>query len=201
MNASQNMMVMVAAALAWLPLGGWAQTAAETKAGWEAKGPFVRVLRGEDGSRTEFTREPNNRVLTKRTFSKAGNLEVRTEYRMDENGNPRSCKIYDGKNNELFKVRYGYDRQTGLLMEEQMFDSRVRHINPDNGEEMPVRRFIYTYDANGQRSKPVAIVLTPGKMAEDVFGAPSALPSNHPFAEEMKTANPKARPLRGGTNR
>jgi hypothetical protein len=196
MRLAQSILPLLAAGVAFFPLVAGAQTAADTKAGWEANGPFVRVLRGEDGSRTEFRREPNNRVLTKRTFSAGGSLVALTEYRMDERGNPRSCKIYDGKNNELFKVRYGYDRNTGKLMEEQMFDSRVRHLNPENGEEMPVRRFIYTYDANGQRSKPIAIVLIGKKTPEeDIHAGPSAIEGD-PFADQ-KTTNPRARPLRG----
>ena len=64
-----------------------------------------------------------------------------TVYRMDEQGNPRSCKIYDGQQQELYKVRYGYDKQWGRLVEEQMFDSRVKRIDPNTGEEMPVRQF------------------------------------------------------------
>ena len=44
-----------------------------------------------------------------------------------------------------------------------MFDSRVKNRDPDTGKEMPVRRFIYTYDAQGNRSKPISIVLKPGR--------------------------------------
>lgn len=197
MNLAQKFLWLMSAVLLLAGGRASAQTVADSK-GWESDGPFVRILRGEDGSRTEFKREPNNRALTKRTFSAGGSLLMRTEYRMDEHGNPRSCRIFDGQGNELFKVRYGYDRSSGQLMEEQMFDARVKNINPADNLEMPVRRFIYSYDANGQRSKPIAIVLTPGRTAEDVYGAPSALTVN-PFEKEMKkTANPAARPLRGG---
>jgi len=198
MNLAKNFFWLLTAAVVLASGQATGQTAADTSAGWESDGPFVRILRGEDGSRTEFKREPNNRALTKRTVTAAGSLLMRTEYRMDEHGNPRSCRIFDGQGNELFKVRYGYDRTSGLLMEEQMFDARVKNINPVDKQELPVRRFIYTYDANGQRSKPIAIVLVKGKYAEDVYGAASA-PNNHPFEKEMKkTANPASRPLRRG---
>jgi hypothetical protein len=101
---------------------------------------------------------------------------------MDGNGNTLSCKIYDGSKTELYKVRYGYRKSDGQLVEEQMFDSRVKRINPATGQEMPVRRFIYTYDANGKRSAPISITLTPGKRAEDLYkgAGPSALEAN-PF--------------------
>jgi hypothetical protein len=161
-------------------------------------GPNVRVMRHEDGSRTMFTRSPDNRTLTKKTYSAEGKLFMVTVYRMDANENPLSCKIYDGQKQELFKVSYGYHKDTGLLVEERMFDSRAQRLSP-NGDPMPVRRFMYTYDAQGKRSAPISITLTPGRTAEDVYGAepvPSALESN-PFKEpsEKQPANPNARPL------
>jgi hypothetical protein len=159
-------------------------------------GPNVRVMRHEDGSRTMFTRSPDNRTLTKKTYSAEGRLFLVTVYRMDANGNPRGCKILDGKNQELFKVSYGYHRETGLLVEERMFDSRAVRRDPVTQQEMPVRRFIYTYDAQGRRSAPTSITLTPGRTAEEVYGAtPSALERN-PFQEPgiRQPINPNARP-------
>ena len=143
-------------------------------------GPNVRVMRHDDGSRTVFTRSPDNRTLTKKTFRGTGALSMVTIYRMDTHGNTLTCKIYDGQKNELFKSRYGYHKVTGQLVEEQMFDARVKRIDPNTGQEMPVRRFIYTYDAFGKRNKPIAITLTPGKTAEEIYGAPSA-PESNPF--------------------
>lgn len=197
MRKTWRFLFAAAAVFSLAVAGAKAQHVEDLRVGEEVDGPHVRVLRGEDGSRTVFKRTPDNRTLTKRMFSAQGSLVLITIYRMDTQGNPRSCKIYDGKNTELFKVRYGYDRDTGQLMEEQMFDSRVRHLNPGDGSEMPVRRFIYTYDANGQRSKPVAIVLTPGRTADELYGAPSALESN-PFDSPPKApVNPHARPVGG----
>ncbi|WP_411827605.1 hypothetical protein [Luteolibacter sp. AS25] len=143
-------------------------------------GPNVRVTKHDDGSRTIFKRSPDNRTLTKKTFTANGVPFLLTVYRMDEHGNPMNCKIYDGQKNEMYKSRYGYRKQDGLLVEEQMFDSRVKRIDPNTGDEMPVRRFIYTYDALGNRSAPISITLTPGATAEDVYGGPSALEVN-PF--------------------
>ena len=151
------------------------------EAGFDAiDGPNVRVTRHDDGSRTVFTRSPDNRVLTKKTFTANGALFLVTIYRMDPHGNPMNCKIFDGKKNEMFKSRYGYRKSDGQLVEEQMFDSRVKRTDPNTGEEMPVRRFIYNYDALGNRSAPISITLTPGATAEEVYGGPSALDVN-PF--------------------
>lgn len=135
----------------------------------------VRVIRQEDGSRAVFTRSPDARTLTKKTYSESGSLILVTIYRMDTQGNPMNCKIYDSKKNEMFKSRYGYRKSDGQLVEEQMFDSQVKRIDPKTGQEMPVRRFIYTYDALGNRSAPISITLLPGKTAEEVYGKPTAL--------------------------
>lgn len=163
----------------------------------EVEGPFVRVMMNEDGSRTVFRKSPDNRTINKKTYSPNGTLTLLTVYRMDANGNPLSCRISDGQKQELFKVIYGYDKRNGRLVEERMFDSRVKRIDENTNKEMPVRRFIYTYDAQGNRSKPIAIVLRPGQKAEDVYGAnPSALLEN-PFDRPPQPANPRAKPVGG----
>jgi len=114
------------------------------------QGDNVRVMRREDGSRDVFRRSPDSRTLTKNTTSADGVITMVTIYRMDVNGNPTGCKIYDGQHNELYKSSYGYRKTDGQLVEERMFDSRVKRIDPNTGKEMPVRRFIYTYDAQGR---------------------------------------------------
>lgn len=146
---------------------------------------FVRVMRNQDGSTAIFRRTPDNEVLEKRTFTADSVLTMLTVYRIDKRGNPLSCKIYDGLKQELFKARYGYDKDTGRLVEEQLFDSRVKRLDPTGQFEMPVRRFLYTYDANGKQNKPISIVLRPGKTADEMYARPSALQEN-PFDEEKK---------------
>lgn len=159
-------------------------------------GPNVRVMRHEDGGRTVFSRSPDQRTLTKRTFGANRNLTMVTIYRMDANANPLSCKIYDGQRTELYKASYGYHRQTGQLIEERMFDARVKRIDPQTGRETPVRRFIYTYDEAGNRNHPIAINLLPGRTAEEVYNmAPSAL-ERDPFLDEGGQV-----PLPGGGGR
>lgn len=151
-------------------------------------GPNVRYMRHEDGSRAVFIRSPDNLRLTKKTYSANGVLTMLTTYTMDSAGNPRGCKIMDGKNNELFKVSYGYHRQTGLLVEELMFDSRVRYMK--NGKEIPVQRLCYIYDAEGKRSAPIVYNYRAGKTFEEVFGLKSSALEVNPFNE---TAPPASR--------
>ncbi|MGD7652814.1 MAG: hypothetical protein ACQCXQ_06345 [Verrucomicrobiales bacterium] len=150
----------------------------------EVEGPNVRVLRHQDGSRTRFTRTPDNRVLTKKKYSPNGILTMITIYRMDTNGNPIGCKIYDGRQQQcLFKVSYGYRRSDGQLVEERMFDARVKRTNPNNGKEQPVQRICYVYDGQGNRSAPIVFNLLPGKTFEQVFGVKSSALETNPFNE------------------
>jgi hypothetical protein len=157
-------------------------------------GPNVRVMKNEDGGQTIFSRSADKRTLTKKTF-KGGNLAMVATYRMDAHGNPMNCKIIDGQQNELFKVSYGYHRETGQLLEERMFDSRVKRINKDTGKEQPVQRLIYLYDAQGNRGQPIAINLLPGKKFQDVFGEKNTALDVNPFddGKAVKPANPNAR--------
>jgi len=164
-------------------------------------GPNVRVMRHEDGSRTLFTRAPDDRTLTKKKFSANGVLTMLTVYRMDANANPIGCKIFDGQNQLLFKVSYGYRKSDGLLVEERMFDARVTRRDKDTGKEMPVQRICYLYDAHGSRSAPIVYNLLPGKTMEQVFGVKSSALETNPFKEgggPATPANPNARPVGKG---
>ncbi len=158
-------------------------------------GPNVRVMRHEDGSRTMFTRAPDDRTLTKKKFSANGVLMMFTVYRMDANGNPIGCKIFDGQNQLLYKVSYGYRKADGLLVEERMFDARVIRRDKNSGKEMPVQRICYLYDAQGNRSAPIVYNLLPGKTFEEVFGTKSSALDRNPFKDPGGPANPAARPV------
>ncbi|MBC8126359.1 MAG: hypothetical protein H8M99_04325 [Gloeobacteraceae cyanobacterium ES-bin-144] len=146
-------------------------------------GPNARVMRHEDGSLTLFTRSPDNRTLTKKKYNSKRILTMITIYRMDANRNPINCTISDGQNNKMFKVSYGYRKTDGLLVEERMFDARTRRLNPANGEEMPVQRVCYLYDAQGNRSSPIVYNLLPGKTFEQVFGVKSSALESNPFKD------------------
>lgn len=168
--------------------------------GLDVKGPYASVKTNKDGSREYFSRTRDMRSITKQTKSADGTLRLTTVYRLSPQGNPLTCDIFDGKGTRLFKSRYGYDPKPGLtygkLVEEQMFDARVKRTD-DSGREIPVRRFLYTYDAQGNRNAPIAITIVPGKTAEEVYG-PSALefdPFDGTQPAPSEQANPRAKPL------
>ena len=150
--------------------------------GFEAEdSQFVRVVKNDDGSRSVFERSPDMRGgMKKQMFDANAVLISVTIYKTGQWKHLTSCKIYDGKGNELYKVAYGYDKATARLVQERMYDSTTEKL---------VRIFVYTYDDLGRRSKPFAIsyptnLRDPNK--EKALPAPSA-PEKDPFAE-----NPKA---------
>jgi hypothetical protein len=187
----------ILALAAALVASGLAQGNQQAKEHMEVEGPNVRVLRHEDGSQTRFTRTPDNRTLTKKKTNANGVLTMLTIYRMDELGNPKSCNIFDGRNTRLFKVSYGYRKSDGQLVEERMFDARTVRRDPNTGQEMPVQRICYVYDAQGNRSAPIVYNLLPGKTFEEVFGVKSSALETNPFKEDVPggTTNPNARPV------
>lgn len=170
--------------------------------GLEVQGPYSSLKRNKDGSYEEFSRTHDMRTITKKTKGPDHTLRLTTVYRLSVQGNPLTCDIFDGQGKRLFKSRYGYDPKPGLtfgkLVEEQMFDARVKRLNPKNGEEMPVRRFLYTYDAQGNRLAPISITTIPGKSADEVFG-PTSLDYD-PFdgqTPENTPVNPRSKPVGG----
>lgn len=156
-------------------------------------GPNVRVKRHEDGSKSVFTRSPDGKVVTKRTQNAAGRVTLVTIYRMDENGNPRACDIYDGRKTRLYKVAYGYETKYGQLVREQMYDCRVRRVWKNNpSEEMPVQVVEYLVNAEGRvAGKPVIRNYHEGNTFERDYGAATSAMDPKMFDE----------PVSGGTTK
>lgn len=143
---------------------------------WESKGPHVRIKRSDqDGSYVVFERTPDDQKLIKTTRDINDVIKMRALYYRNKKGFLTLGRIFDGQGNQLYRVRYGYDKTTGLLVAEDMFDERVKFHFPDkvdpkgNLVEMPVRRIYYFYDADGNQSKAIALVPNKGAKAEDVF--------------------------------
>ncbi len=129
----------------------------------------LRFITNEDGSRTEFHKMGDPRTLIKKTRSKDGVLQSVTVYTLNAGGDQVSAQIYDAKETLLYNVIYGYDKKTGQMVEEQIWDARVERISKDTGQKIPVRRFIYNYDAQGRQQRPVALTLIPGAVVEGSF--------------------------------
>jgi hypothetical protein len=164
-------------------------------------------MKNSDGSTTQFKRDLNNTTLEKSTFIEKQNgekiIRTRTTYLRDKQGRLRSGVIEDGQRIKLYKLRYGYDPQTGRLIAENMFDAQnIRRNDPaDPSKETPVRALRYSYDAQGQRSRPSVYTNVKGKTAEELQKwlkenkfEKGTLPDVDPFSP--KTINPNATRLR-----
>ena len=166
-------------------------------------GPFVRVKRNKDGSKTVFERENDERTIVKKTFTAGGNLTLKAVYRLDKQGNPLLCNIYDGIGNKLYKTAFGYSKRPGptfgKLVQERLFDTRVKRIDPETKKETPVHMFLYRYKPDGTAELPIGITLIKGKTAEEVFGRKietQALPDLNELEDPTKApANPNAKPV------
>ena len=156
---------------------------------WESKGPHVRIKRNDqDGSFVVFERSPDDRRLVKTTKNQNGQVKMRATYKRNEKGYLTFGQIHDGQGTLIYRVQYGYDKETGRLIAEQMFDARVKNyyplwytdpktgerikvVDPDTGKrmEMPVRRVYYFYDAEGNQSRALSLVPMDGPNAEETF--------------------------------
>ena len=169
--------------------------------GIDIEGPFVRVKRNDDGSKTIFKRGNDTKTLVKTTVSPQGNETLKTVYRMDPNGNPMTCNIYDGLGNRIYKTSFGYSRKEGVtkgkLVQERLYDCRVKRYHLGTKVEKPVHIFFYRYNADGSPKLPIGISQIEGKTAEEIFGldkVPSNVIPDLSDYEEVEPANPNSRP-------
>lgn len=163
---------------------------------WQAIGPNSRLMRHQDGSQTVYRRTPGKKSLVKKNIGVNGKVRVVTHYHMDDHGNPRGCKIYDSQNNLMFKVSYGYQISTGRLLAEVMTHASKK--DPQTAKPLVVSETRYTYDAQGNRSKPIVFTFVEGERAEDAFGKRKTTFPERAFGDEPKTANPNSNRISGG---
>ena len=167
---------------------------------WEATQHNVRIMRHRDGTNTEYRRSSDEKTLTKRRLSGARGgrnaILTTTIYRMDKRGNPLSCKIFDGKENLLYKVSYGYHRKTGRLVAEDTYDARVPQKDAQTGKEVPVRRMYWFYDGAGNVTRAFSFVWRKGEYAEQKYDKPkdyeTSFPTDNPFNNGPKAGTPAA---------
>lgn len=143
----------------------------------------VRIIRNQDGTHSELSRGNDKRTLYRRTYAERKNgagdrvLHMAMIYRKDIQGRLRSGEVRDGEGNLLYRVKYGYHKDTGQLVQEDMFDARVKRTKVVTGpdgkpmeKEEAVRQLFHRYDAQGRAARPICICLPAGKMAEELFG-------------------------------
>lgn len=149
-------------------------------------GPNVRVMTLGNGGRAVHLKSADGRSLTRKAFTAAGVLESISVFRLDERGNPLSAKLYDGTQQELFRVSFGYRKSDGKLIELRMFDSRQKQMDVDGVTELPVLRKICGYDPEGKMTLGPAIIVRPAIGAEEAIksGIEPMILDGNPFDSE-----------------
>ena len=109
-------------------------------------------------------------------------------YRRNKFGKLYSGHIFDGQRTMLFRIVYGYDKATGRLVAENMFDARVKRTSPNGPDrEKPIRAIRYTYDHKDQRSKPLVFANDESALPEffqSVGLENGTMPDEDPFADK-----------------
>ena len=123
----------------------------------------------DGGVRIVSIRAAGGRSLNQYIFDSDGTLFLRAAYRIDASGLPLTCKITDAQKTEIFKVRYGYRRSDGMLVEERIFDSRNKRVG-DEGEELPLRRILHVVDAVSGESTREMIELVASDFPRELEG-------------------------------
>ena len=135
------------ALMGWMMGNAWAQSPDLPNESRD----LSRVVRHPDGSRSVYKRQRGEPGMRCATYTASGRLAAINDYRAGKHGQLVGCHIYNHERRLIYKVAYGYD-SAARLIEERMFS------HPDG---KLVQRVIYTYDAGGNRNKPLIISLNP----------------------------------------
>lgn len=104
-------------------------------------GPFVRMIRHNDGSKSITARDQNTKELVITTYDPEGNLKLRRNYQLDQYGKPVTFTFLNGTDVPLVRGEYVYDAQDRVI-EEKWFELP---------SQRPIRNLAQNYDAHGMK--------------------------------------------------
>lgn len=107
-------------------------------------GPFVRMVRHNDGSRSITARDDTTKEMVITTYDPLGNLKLRRNYQLDRFGKPATFIFYDGAGKPLVRGEYVYDAQDRVAAE-RWFELPT---------QKPILTLAQNYDAKGRRLPP-----------------------------------------------
>lgn len=167
-----------------LGLGGvvwlsWVQDVAETAAAEPAKvispqhdarpEPKTAVVVDQDGRRSEFRRDRSNRLVIKRRYDAAGELETTTVYRVGKGDAILARRVLDARGEDLYRCVYGYSVPDGKLLEEQVHRAGpASPLAPGEKTELAYR-VLYSTGTDGKIGSQVIRV---GPPEDDPAGMP-----------------------------
>lgn len=123
--------------------------------------PKTAMVVDPDGRRSEFRRDRSNRLVIKRRFDAAGELETTTVYRIGKGDAILDGRILDARGEDIYRCVYGYSVPDGKLLEEQVHRAD-REAPQAPGERAEVAyRVLYSAGADGQIGSQVITVGSP----------------------------------------
>jgi hypothetical protein len=134
------------------PGNSGAKGAPEARAGKRTarEQPEWRSVLHDDGTRTDYRRTLDKRVVIKRHFEADGLLQTTTVYLVGKGNKILSGRIYDGRGEDLYRCRYGYSMPAGELVEEQVqVAGEPAPLAPGELPE-PAFRVVYTRNPAGK---------------------------------------------------
>lgn len=117
----------------------------------------IRTEWALDGTRSFWLRSEDKTLIEQYLFSSSNALIGRKIFRLNPDGDPMGGKIYDHANTEVYKIRYGYSKPDGMLVEEQVCDAKIKRISEITGNEIPLRRFLHT-QLHGNKEPQITVV-------------------------------------------
>ncbi len=110
-----------------------------------AAGPFVRMVRHNDGSRTVTAKDPAKAEQEVLTYDAQGDLKLRRVYQLDRYGKAVTFVIHDQSSKPVIRGEFTYD------VRDRMTEERLYSV-PGN---QLVRRLVQSYDPNtGKKLNP-----------------------------------------------
>jgi hypothetical protein len=130
--------------------------AAQTTGNAEA---YSRIYRHRDGTRTESFKNGDKCEIQEFTYNKNNILQIKRLFVTDTKGRCRAGYIWDGKQNPLGSIAFGFDPHTDQLVEERQFNRNgklVRRLFYPGALKAYGNRFVaLNYDPDNPNAAPV----------------------------------------------
>ncbi len=120
---------------------------------------LARIYKHKDGTRTETKKDGDKNEIHEKTY-RNNVLIIKRIFYCDTKGRTRQGVVFDGRNNPLGTILYGYDPNTDQLVEERQYtkDAKlVRRLFYPGALKDPRyanRHVAFTYDPNDSRAQP-----------------------------------------------
>jgi hypothetical protein len=122
---------------------------------------YSRIYYHKDGTRTETRKDGDKKEIYEMTYNQNSVLKCKRIFVTDSKGRTRRGIIFDGKQNPLGTIEFGYDKNTDQLVEERQYNRKaqlVRRLFYPGALKEPqfANRFVaFNYDPDNPHAKPI----------------------------------------------